>query len=100
MPERCPVCSQKYEPEPGFYYGAMFISYILTGWIFILMGLGLVFGLGWGVTPTLLTVAIVGIFIHNLAYRISRSIWIHMFVRYDPSEGKVKSDVAEEMDIT
>ncbi|MBF9142185.1 DUF983 domain-containing protein [Hymenobacter properus] len=26
MPEACPVCSQAYEPEPGFYYGAMYIS--------------------------------------------------------------------------
>ena len=26
MPEDCPVCHQAYEPEPGFYYGAMYIS--------------------------------------------------------------------------
>jgi uncharacterized protein (DUF983 family) len=26
MPEACPVCHQTYEPEPGFYYGAMYIS--------------------------------------------------------------------------
>ncbi|MEL6924222.1 MAG: DUF983 domain-containing protein, partial [Bacteroidota bacterium] len=32
MPERCPNCGQNYMPEPGFYYGAMFISYIWTGW--------------------------------------------------------------------
>ena len=26
MPAECPVCWQTYEPEPGFYYGAMYIS--------------------------------------------------------------------------
>ncbi|UOQ99269.1 DUF983 domain-containing protein [Hymenobacter sp. 5317J-9] len=26
MPDACPVCRQTYEPEPGFYYGAMYIS--------------------------------------------------------------------------
>jgi uncharacterized protein (DUF983 family) len=26
MPDACPVCHQTYEPEPGFYYGAMYIS--------------------------------------------------------------------------
>jgi uncharacterized protein (DUF983 family) len=26
MPPACPVCGQTYEPEPGFYYGAMYIS--------------------------------------------------------------------------
>ena len=31
MPENCPKCGQKYFLGPGFYYGAMFISYIITG---------------------------------------------------------------------
>lgn len=26
MPAQCPICGQAYEPEPGFYYGAMYIS--------------------------------------------------------------------------
>ncbi|MGB0368672.1 MAG: DUF983 domain-containing protein, partial [Flavobacteriales bacterium] len=30
MPDNCPVCDQKYWPEPGFYYGAMYVSYALT----------------------------------------------------------------------
>lgn len=85
MPPRCPVCDQNYEPEPGFYYGAMFISYILTGWLFMLVGLGLVFGLGWGVTPTLVAVAALTIVVHNLIFRFSRSLWLHFFVKYNPS---------------
>ena len=35
MPERCPVCHQKFEPEPGFYYGAMFLSYIFSAFFFL-----------------------------------------------------------------
>ena len=34
MPEKCPVCGQLYMPEPGFYYGSMFLSYIVTGFFF------------------------------------------------------------------
>ncbi|MDX5437630.1 MAG: DUF983 domain-containing protein, partial [Pontibacter sp.] len=30
MPEKCPCCHQSYEPEPGFYYGAMYVSYAIT----------------------------------------------------------------------
>lgn len=30
MPERCPVCQVAYEPEPGFYWGAMFVSYAFS----------------------------------------------------------------------
>lgn len=85
MPERCPVCQQNYEPEPGFYYGAMFISYIMTAWIFIIVGLGLAFGLGWSATATLLAVAALTVVIHNVVFRLSRAIWIHIFVKYDPN---------------
>lgn len=84
MKSSCDVCGQKYEPEPGFYYGAMFISYILTGWLFIIVGLTLAFGFGWTVTQTLIAVAILTVLIHNLIYRLSRSLWIHFFVRYNP----------------
>ncbi|MBC6605584.1 DUF983 domain-containing protein [Hymenobacter sp. BT188] len=30
MPERCPVCEVQFEPEPGFYWGAMFVSYVFS----------------------------------------------------------------------
>ncbi len=88
MHERCPHCSANFEPEPGFYFGAMFISYILTGWLFIVIGLVLVFGLGWSVTATIITVGLLTILIHNLAFRFSRSLWIHFFVKYDPAQAK------------
>jgi len=27
MHHQCPVCEQGFDPEPGFYFGAMYISY-------------------------------------------------------------------------
>ena len=30
MYDFCPHCGQKYSLEPGFYYGAMFVSYVLS----------------------------------------------------------------------
>jgi uncharacterized protein (DUF983 family) len=30
MPEQCPVCGQKMELEPGFYYGTGYVSYGLS----------------------------------------------------------------------
>ena len=27
MPAQCPVCSQTFEPEPGFYFGSMYITF-------------------------------------------------------------------------
>ena len=28
--ERCPACQRKYSIEPGFYFGAMYVSYAIT----------------------------------------------------------------------
>src|SRR5258708_27778971 len=30
MPAKCPVCGLDFNPEPGFYWGAMYVSYGLT----------------------------------------------------------------------
>ena len=84
MNKQCQVCGQKFEPEPGFYFGAMFISYIFLAFFSLgLTGL-LVFYFQQSVelafTILLLTLAVM--FIWNL--RFSRSIWIHLMVKYDP----------------
>lgn len=38
MYEKCPKCQQTYEPEPGFYYGAMFVSYAFSAAITFITG--------------------------------------------------------------
>lgn len=84
MPERCPVCGQNYMPEPGFYYGAMFISYIFWGFFCVIFGgtAIMVFGLSVNVT-TLILMGISAIFFVWL-FRISRAIWFNTVVHYDP----------------
>ncbi len=85
MRDRCGLCDLKYEREPGFFYGAMFVSYGISGWLFLIIGFGLAFGLGWSLTATIITVAILTVAIHNQVYRLSRSIWLHFFVKHDPT---------------
>ncbi len=84
MNKQCPQCGQKFEPELGFYYGAMFISYIFVG--FFSLGLaGLLvfyFNLSIEVAFTILIGILAIMFLWNL--RFSRSIWIHLLVKYDP----------------
>ena len=85
MLERCPKCDLNYFPEPGYYYGAMFISYIWTGF-FCLLFMGILFfgldldqNLCWGLLITFMTINFVYIF------RISRLMWININVKYDPN---------------
>ena len=90
MPDACSNCGQDFEPEPGYYYGAMFISYILTGWFCVGFSLILVFGFGWSTTAAIsLMIAILAIFFVFI-FRISRSIWIHITEKYDPSKTEHK----------
>lgn len=92
MPESCPHCAQKYELEPGFYYGAMFISYIFTALACFIIWSVFFFLLefdwlgAWGAM-----VGVVAIFFIYI-FRVSRSIWIHINVAYDPKFAKIEED--------
>ncbi|HMT51831.1 MAG TPA: DUF983 domain-containing protein [Saprospiraceae bacterium] len=90
MPVNCPVCNQKYEPEPGFYYGSMFLSYIFSAFFFLgIMGLCLIvfkMSLNASMGVLLLTAALTYLFF----LRMSRSIWINLMVKYDPKAKESK----------
>ncbi len=83
MPDKCDSCGQKYMPEVGFYYGAMFISYILWGWTSLIIALLLVFAFDWSVTGAMLVVIAISTVFFVWLFRIARSIWIHFMVKYD-----------------
>jgi hypothetical protein len=88
MPERCPVCGQKYELQTGFYFGTGYVSYglsvTLIGAIFVIWAL--VFGLSYKDDSILWCLAVssaVTLMLQPLLQRLARSIWIAFFVRYD-----------------
>ncbi len=84
MYSRCPHCGQPYELESGFWYGAMFMSYIAAATVifggfslfYFVLGIGAVWSFG---LATILTLTL-----YVWIFRISRSSWINFFVAYDP----------------
>lgn len=86
MHKYCEHCKLDFEPEPGFYYGAMFISYILTAFLFLAIALTLVFYFKWSVNASMAIVILVGLLIFLKVLRISRSLYIHMLIRYDETQ--------------
>ncbi|WP_317127187.1 DUF983 domain-containing protein [Hymenobacter perfusus] len=86
MPPACPVCGQAYEPEPGFYWGAMYISFAFSTGIMLVVGLAVYYLLGdpdtWVYTSA---VAIVALLFTPLSLRYSRTLMLYLFggVRYD-----------------
>lgn len=89
MNERCPVCKQRTELEVGFYYGTSYVSYAVTvafsglslaiWWIFIGVSLYDNRIFYWlGINAVLLIV------LQPIFMRLSRSLWLSWFLRYDP----------------
>jgi len=84
MKKSCEKCGQLYEPETGFYYGAMYVSYGLSiAAMFIPAGILYFF---FHAPFQVLLATVLGIYALGfpLFFRLSRNIWLNMFVRFDP----------------
>ena len=90
MPKRCPSCNQNYMPEPGFYYGAMFISYIFTAWFSIFFAIFFHWVLDWSLNATFAFLIFVLAILFVWIFRMARSIWINMTIRFDPKIKTIK----------
>jgi uncharacterized protein (DUF983 family) len=89
MHSHCSHCHQSFEPEPGFYFGAMFISYGINTAFFIAAWVALK-TLYPAYTLSLLLGLLTGVVILGLplTFKLSRSIWLAIFVPYDPTVQK------------
>jgi hypothetical protein len=93
MNERCPVCGQPFEMEPGFYYGTNMVSYTLAFLIsvtsFVLWWIFIGFSLHddrfflWMVANAVLLVLL-----QPPLMRLSRTVWLAFFVPYSPDWDK------------
>lgn len=83
MHERCSHCGFKYKIEPSFFFGAMYVSY----------GVGIAFGvaafiISYFIFQSNLKVSFIAIIAALVVFmpfimRVSRNIWINIFVHYD-----------------
>ena len=88
MNQRCPLCDANMEPEPGFYYGAMFMSYIFSAFI----SLGFVMFTHWILDLSLMAsffwlCALVGVFF-VWWFRFSRAFWFNLIVGFKPEKAE------------
>ncbi len=88
MPPTCPRCGQTFEPEPGFYYGAMFISFGFSVALFLTVGVAVYY---LGHDPELwvyVTAVTVGsLLLVPVSYRASRTLMLYGFgfIPFDPA---------------
>ena len=88
MYDRCPVCRQKFDLEPGFWYGTGYVSYglavLISGFTFIAWWI--IIGIstddnrifGWLIFNSILLVVI-----QPWLMRFSRVIYLLFFVKYN-----------------
>ena len=83
MPKNCSVCDQKYEPEAGFYYGAMYVSYAIGVATFVTVWVALsILAPDMGAIGIITYMLVAILLIAPVSYRISRRVWINLFVKY------------------
>ena len=85
MHETCSNCKTKYKIEPSFFYGSMYVSY----------GVGIAFAVAafvisyyvFNASLNVMFISIIGTLIAFLPIilRLSRNIWINIFMHYDKS---------------
>jgi hypothetical protein len=90
MPDECPVCGQPMEIEVGFYYGTGYVSYALTVAISVATFVAWWVLLGFSIDDNSLyywIAANIAVLVGMLPWlmRLSRSIWLSFFVKYDPN---------------
>ena len=82
----CPHCDLVYEREPGFFFGAMYVSYALTMAIFLGSTFVLYFFFNDPSLTVYITTVIGGVILLTpIVFRYSRTLYLHGFggVKYD-----------------
>ncbi|MGI4737645.1 MAG: DUF983 domain-containing protein [Janthinobacterium lividum] len=86
MPAECPVCGQTFEPEPGFYFGAMYVSFGFAVGTFAVVGVLLYYFFGNPDTWVYVAaVTVITLASTPLVFRYSRALMLYLFggARYD-----------------
>ena len=82
MNQSCSECGQTFMPEPGFYYGAMYMSY---AFYVIVILIAVPIGLNWfdlDITALMAILIVLFILLTPVFFRMARRAWLAIFVPY------------------
>lgn len=87
MNEKCSHCGLKYQIEPSFFYGAMYVSYGLN----VAVGIA-AFIISYFFSSSLkvafISIIVAILLLFPVVLRLSRNIYINMFISYDKDWAK------------
>ena len=82
MHKNCQLCGEDFERETGFYYGAMYASYGLTVAFGVAVFVLMCVLLNFDAITFLIVFGTLQVILMPVLYRISRLMWINIFVSY------------------
>lgn len=85
----CAYCGELFLLEPGFYTGAMYISYALTVAMTVAAFVGFVVIFDFTIEYVLAGLFLAILLLIPVLFRLSRIIWLNIFVKYDPEKGEM-----------
>jgi uncharacterized protein (DUF983 family) len=88
MNENCSHCGLKYQIEPSFFYGAMYVSYGLN--VAVGVAAFIIANVFLNLDLVQSFIAIIGMVVVAFPFvvRWARNIYINMFISYDPNAAK------------
>ncbi|KAB2813675.1 DUF983 domain-containing protein [Phaeocystidibacter luteus] len=84
--DHCDVCGQSFEPEPNFYYGAMYVSYGFNVALFVASFVIGKYILGLETAGVIALLVGVVLILTPYIFRLSRITWLHINVKYKKDE--------------
>ena len=83
MHEKCSHCGTKYQIEPSFFYGAMYVSYGLGVAISVAAFIVSFVFFGSSIITSFIAIVVSLVVLMAVIMRLSRNIWINIFISYD-----------------
>ena len=89
--DNCPNCNLKYMMEPSFFFGAMYVNYGLAVALFIGVFIIAKVLFGLSILHSFIAIVIISLLLTPFTLRLSRIIWINIFVGYDTNAASKKT---------
>lgn len=86
MHENCPHCGLRYQIEPSFFYGAMYVSYGYSVAFFVATYLIMDMIYEPEVLHVVIALAVILLLFTPIIFRLARITWLNLFVKYRPEK--------------
>jgi uncharacterized protein (DUF983 family) len=96
MLDSCSECNLKYEREPGFFYGALYVSYAFMSGIFIIWFVADLLWIHMDSVKLAMVVMVSMLLLFPVVYRSARILWLNFFIRFDKKYANKKQALLQD----